>query len=86
MCPDCVLQCSVQNRGPARFNEAESSGTLAQGVQSQAITNSPQPLLLLALVNSNLCQGIVYLYRGQNSDKCGHLYSYMPKLIVGVLV
>lgn len=55
MCADGVLQCSVPNREPARFNEAASSGTSAQGVQSQAITSRPQPLLLLAPVNSNLC-------------------------------
>lgn len=40
MRPDCGLQCSVLNRGPARVNEAESSGTSAQGVQSQAITTA----------------------------------------------
>lgn len=45
---DCGLQCSVLNRGPARVNEAESSGTSAQGVQSQAITTV-----------LNLCYGLL---------------------------
>lgn len=48
MRPDCGLQCRALNRGPARVNEAESSRTSAQGVQSQAITTV-----------LNLCYGLL---------------------------
>lgn len=62
--PDCGLHCSAVNRGAARVNEAESSRTSAQGVQSQAISTALSHVLP-ARVNTNLC----FMWTGPDSDQ-----------------
>lgn len=74
MRPDCGLQCSVLNRGTARVNEAESSGTSAQGVQSQAITAALN-LCYCLLLSIAIYSKLYFIYtEGRIVTKCRCLH------------
>lgn len=86
MRPDCGLQCSVLNRGTARVNEAESSGTSAQGVQSQAITAALN-LCYCLLLSIAIYSKLYFIYtEGRIVTKCRCLHPSALALIGDVPV